>query len=117
MPSDDMVTPFDVEREMVELGAHIDAAPKVVKDYHTRLREARKTYKRAYNLAYAMADGPATSRRVEAERACEAEQDALDVAEIEFRYVSDLLDAYKTKLRALQSISSLMKAQMFTTNG
>lgn len=102
---------------MVELGVHIDAAPKVVKEYYTALKEARKNYKRAWNIAYAMADGPQQDRRVEAERACEELQDKLDTAEIEFRYVSDLLDAYKTKLRALQSISSLMKAQMFTTNG
>jgi hypothetical protein len=114
--NDDLVTPFEVEREMVELNRHIDAAPNVIRDHHNKVRDARKKYKRAYNIAFCCGDGTQLDRKAQAELSVQEEQDALDVAEVEYRYVSDLLDAYKTKLRALQSISSLMKAQMFQGN-
>ena len=117
MASDELVTPFDVEREMVALNNRLDEAPAVIREYHERLREARKQYKRKYNLAFAAAMGNQMDRRVAAEMAAEAEADAVDLAEIEYRYVCDTLDALKTKLRALQSVSSLIKAQMFNPQG
>lgn len=117
MSSDELITPFEVEREMVELNHRIESAPSVIKEWHERVRAAKQEYKKKYNLAYAQSMGNATERKVEAEMATEGLLAAWDDAEIEYRYVCDTLDALKTKLRALQSISSLMKAQMFTPQG
>lgn len=101
---------------MVQLNRQIDRGPAVIRESHNTLRAARATYKKAFNIAYSMAEGTQMDRKVHAELTTEDEAAALDVAEIEYRYLNDLLDAYKTKLRALQSISSLMKAQMFQGN-
>ena len=118
MQSDsELITPFDVEREMVELNNRIEKAPSIVKEWHEKVRSAKQTYRKKYNLAYSAAMGTAMERRIEAEMATEQELALVDFAEIEYKYVSDTLDALKTKLRALQSISSLMKAQMFSPQG
>ena len=111
------MTPFEVEREMVELNHRIESAPKVIKDWHEKVRAAKQAYKRQYNLAYSAAMGSQMERKISAEIATEDLLEAWELAEIEYKYVNDTLDALKTKLRALQSISSLMKAQMFTPSG
>lgn len=115
--SDDLITPMDVEREMIDLVQRIDKSPTVIRNHHNAVREARKAYRMAYNLAYRDAEGPVEERKVLAQIASQDEADALDLAEIQYRYVVDTLDSLKTKLRALQSVSSLMKAQMFNPQG
>lgn len=110
-------TPFDIEREMINLNRRIDSAPQVIKEHHNKLREARAQFKHFYALAYASAEGSVEDRKQSAILACEKQQLELDVAEVEYRYVVDTMEALKTKLRALQSVSSLMKAQMFTPGG
>ncbi|MCV7381577.1 hypothetical protein H7K38_23390 [Mycobacterium alsense] len=111
------MTPLDVEREMVELNHRLDEAPHVIKEYHERVRAARQAHKKAYALAYAKAPGTAAERKYEADLATESEQAALDFAEIEYKFVIDTFDSLRTKLRALQSVASLMKASMFSPQG
>lgn len=113
----EFVTPLDVEREMLDLNSRLDAAPGVIKDHHNKVRAARMAYKRAYALAYGKAKGNQLDRKLAADLETEAEQTALDVAEIQYRFVVDTHDSLRTKLRALQSISSLMKASMFSPQG
>src|SRR5215217_5530767 len=117
--SDDveLVTPFEVEREMVDLNRRVDAAPAIIKAHHEKVRAAKQAYKRSYALAYSRANGTQLDRKISADLATESEAEVLDSAEIEYRYVRDVLDGLKTKLRALQSVSSLMKAQMFSPGG
>lgn len=117
MQSDELITPFDVEQEMIDLNRRIDHAPSIIRDNHNMAREARLEFKRQWALAYRRADGTQADRKAYADLETIDAQVALDQAEVTYRYVSDLLDAYKTKLRALQSISSLMKAQMFAPEG
>lgn len=115
--TDDLVTPADVEREMIDLTRRIDKAPGVIREHHERVRAARKAHKRAYAIAYATAEGTQMDRKMHAEISTEKEADALDLAEIEYKHVIDTLDSLRAKLRALQSISSLMKASMFGSHG
>lgn len=117
MALDEFFTPQDVEREMIELNDRIEKAPAVIKEHHNKVREARQKYKSAYNKAYAAATGTQKDRQVMAEIMSTDESVDLDVAEIEYRYVVDLMDSLRTKLRALQSIGSLMKASMFGPQG
>lgn len=114
---DDLVTPADVEREMVDLTARIDRAPKQLKEYHERVRAARTAHKRAYALAYAKAEGTQMDRRMQADLDTQDTLSALDTAEIEYKFATDMFDGLRTKLRALQSVSSLMKASMFGHQG
>lgn len=109
----DLVTPFDVEREMVDLTERVDRAPAQLKEFHERVRRARQEYKKSYALAYARAQGTQVDRKMAAELETEDELRKLDDAEIEYKFASDVFDGLKTKLRALQSVSSLMKASMF----
>lgn len=115
--TDDLVTPADVEREMVDLTRRIDKAPGVIREYHERVREARKAYKHAYAVEFTRAEGTQLERKLKAELATEKLADALDLAEVEYKHVIDTLDSLRAKLRALQSISSLMKASMFGSHG
>lgn len=115
--SDDLTTPLEVEREMLEINRRIGNAPNVIKEHHNRVREAKATYKMAWALAYRNAEGTQLDRRAEADLATADELDALDQAEIEYKFVQDTFDSLKTKLRALQSVSSLMKASMFGPQG
>lgn len=115
--TEDFTTPHDVEREMVELNRHLGGAPAAIRDAHNAVRHARAEYKRAYAMAYKGADGAQAERKAEADLATRELADALDTAEIAYQFLRDSLDALKTKLRALQSISSLMKASMFSPQG
>jgi hypothetical protein len=117
MPLDDLVTPGDVEREMLELTARIDRAPATMKDYHEKVRVARQAHKRAYALAYAAATGTQMDRKMRADLDTEDTLKELDDAEIAYRFVTDTFDGLSKKLRALQSVSSLMKASMFGSQG
>lgn len=113
MRSGELVTPLDVEKEMVELNHRLDEAPAVIKEYHEKVRQARAEHKKAFALAYQSAKGTAMDRKLAAELATESQQAAMDFAEIEYKYVIDTFDSLRTKLRALQSVASLMKASMF----
>jgi hypothetical protein len=119
MKSDDLVTPADIEREMVDLTSRIDRAPATLKEYHEKVRAARQAHKRAYALAYAAAVGTQMDRKMQADLDTEDTLKELDNAEISYRFVTDTFDSLGKKLRALQSVSSLMKASMFgsTTGG
>lgn len=110
---DDLVTPGDVEREMIDLTARIDRAPAQLREFHERVRRARQDYKRAYALAYASAAGTQVDRKMQADLDTAEELRKMDDAEIEYKFASDVFDGLKTKLRALQSVSSLLKASMF----
>ncbi|BCO56124.1 hypothetical protein MINTM005_13680 [Mycobacterium intracellulare] len=111
------MTPLDVEREMVELNNRLDEAPLVIKEHHERVRAARAAHKKAFALAYQAAEGTAMDRKLAAELATEPELAAMDFAEIEYKFVMDTFDSLRTKLRALQSVASLMKASMFGPQG
>lgn len=110
---DELVTPGDVEREMIELSQRIDKAPGTIKEYHERVRAARQEYRKAYALAYSAATGTQVDRRMQADLATIDVAENLDQAEISYKFVMDTFDGLRTKLRALQSVSSLMKASMF----
>ena len=117
MSSPEFVTLHDVEVEMADLNRRIGEAPGVIREYHNKFKEARQAYKRAYALAYSAADGSQALRKIQADLETEEQLIAMDDAEIEFRFVQDTLDALKTKLRALQSIGSMMRAEMFSPQG
>jgi hypothetical protein len=114
---DDLLTPADVERAMIDLTHHIDKAPKALKGYHEAVRSARAEHRRAYAVAYSQAEGTQLDRKMAADLETQEELDAVDIAEVAYKYASDTFDAYRTKLRALQSVSSLMKASMFGQQG
>ena len=114
---DELITPADVEREMVDLVARLDKSPSVIRDHHEAVRAARFDYKKAYALAYAGATGTQMDKKMAAELATEDLLWELEEAEIAYKFVCDVADALRTKLRALQSVGSLMKAQMFGPQG
>lgn len=117
MKSDDLVTPGDIEREMIDLTDRIDRAPATLKEYHERVRAARQAHRTAYALAYSAAVGTQLDRKMQADLDTADTQRELDDAEIEYKYATDTFDGLRTKLRALQSVSSLMKASMFGNHG
>lgn len=117
MQSDELVTPGDIEREMIDLTDRIERAPAALKDYHEKVRQARHDHRTAYALAYSAAEGTQMDRKMQADLATAKTACALDQAEIEYKFATDTFDGLRTKLRALQSVSSLMKASMFGSHG
>lgn len=115
--SNEYHTPLDVERAMIELGREIDKAPATIRDHHNKVRSARADFKIAYALAYSRAAGTQSDKRYEADLKTQEHAEALAIAEVEYRFVIDTFESLKTKLRALQSVASLMKAQMFSPQG
>lgn len=114
---EDLVTPLDVERAMLELTARIDKAPGHLKNYHEAVRAARAEYRMAYALAYSNSVGTQVDRKMKADLDTQVHSAQVDTAEIAYKYATDTFDALRTKLRALQSVSSLMKASMFGSPG
>lgn len=114
---ENLVTPQDVERAMIEVTARIDRAPAHLKVYHEAVRAARAEYRREYAIAYSRATGTQLDRKIQAELECDVQSNSVDAAEIAYKYATDTFDALRTKLRALQSVSSLMKASMFGSHG
>jgi hypothetical protein len=114
---EDLVTPSDVEREMVDITSRIDKAPSQLREYHERVRAARVAHKRAYALAYQKATGTQVDRKMQADLDTQETLEELDRAEVEYKFATDIFDGLRTKLRALQSVSSLMKASMFGNHG
>lgn len=112
-----LITPADVEREMIDLVTRIDKSPAVIRDHHNVLRAVRQEYKKGYAIAYVMAGGTQMDKKMAAELAVEEIQAKVDEAEVAYKYVCDMADALRTKLRALQSVGSLMRASMFTPGG
>lgn len=114
---ENLITPQDVERAMIEVTSRIDRAPAHLKGFHEAVRAARSEYRRQYAIAYSNASGTQLDRKIKAELECEVQSSAVDAAEIAYKYATDTFDALRTKLRALQSVSSLMKASMFGSHG
>lgn len=115
--NDNLITPQDVERAMIEVTARIDRAPAHLKTFHEAVREARAQYRHEYAVAYSRAVGTQLDRKIQAELDTSAYAAQVDTAEIAYKFATDTFDALRTKLRALQSVSSLMKASMFGSHG
>ena len=114
---EDLVTPSDIEREMVDITSRIDNAPSQLRDYHEKVRAARVSHKMAYALAYQSATGTQVDKKMQADLETRDTLEVLDQAEVEYKFATDIFDGLRTKLRALQSVSSLMKASMFGNHG
>lgn len=117
MNLDELITPGDVERALLEITARIDRAPAELKLRHEELRKAKAAYRTAYALAYKRADGTIADRKADAELETADLAEALDDKEIAYRYARDLQDSLRTELRAIQSAGSMMRASMFGNHG
>lgn len=106
----DVLNPVDVEAAIRTCAQRIHEGVKVVTKAERAAREAGRVYDRAYAQAYLAAEGPAHEKKYRAELATAAERDALDVAEVAFKFAERTAKAVVEELRAWQSVGASVRA-------
>ena len=106
----EVLNPVAVEQAIRVCAERIHKGVKSVTDREKIAREAARTYDRAFAAAYLAAEGPAHEKKYRAELATTVERDALDVAEVAFRYAERTARAVEAELRAWQSVGASVRA-------
>lgn len=106
----DVLNPVDVENAIRACSARIHEGVKVVTKAEREMKAATRTYDRAYAKAYLDADGPAHEKKYRAELATVEEPDAMEVAEVAFRFAERTARAVTEELRAMQSVGASVRA-------
>lgn len=108
--SDEVLNPVDIERAIRECARRIHDGVKVVTNAEAKARAADRAHEVAVAHAYMGHDGPAHERKYAAVLATQEEREALDMAEIEFKYADRTARAVEAELRALQSVGASVRA-------
>lgn len=117
MSTAEVLNPVDVETAIRACAARIHEGVKVVTEREKISREALRAYDRAFAAAYLAAEGPAHEKKYRAELATATERDALDVAEVAFRYAERTARAVEAELRALQSVGASIRTMYGAPQG
>jgi len=108
--NDDVLNPVDIERAIRECARRIHEGVKVVTNAEAKAREADRRHEVAVAQAYMRYEGPAHEKKYAAVLATQEEREALDLAEIEFKYADRTARAIEAELRALQSVGASVRA-------
>lgn len=113
----DVLNPVDIEQAIRACAARIHEGVKVVTERDKIARAAKRDYERAFAQAYLADEGPVHERKYRAELAVKAERDALDVAEVAFKYAVRTGEAIEAELRALQSVGASIRTMYGAPQG
>jgi hypothetical protein len=108
--SDEVLNPVDIERAIRKVAERIHEGVKVVTNAEAKAREADRLHEVAVAQAYLSHEGPAHEKKYAAVLATQAEREALDLAEVEFKYADRTARALVEELRALQSVGASVRA-------
>lgn len=106
----EVINPVDIEQAIRTCAERIHEGVTVVTKAERKAREANRVYDRALATAYLNAEGPAHERKYHAELATTVERDALDVAEIAYKFAERTAKAVEAELRAWQSVGASVRA-------
>lgn len=110
MTSTDVLNPVDIEAAIRACSERIHKGVIAVTKAEKEARKASRAYDRAYAHAYLAAEGPAHEKKYRAELATATERDALDVAEVAFKFAERTAKAVEAELRAWQSVGASVRA-------
>jgi hypothetical protein len=106
----DVLNPVDIEQRIRQLADGISRGVKVCSDAYERFLLADRTYDRAYARAFLKASGSVDARKYQSELDTVEERDALDVADVAYRYADRNAKALESELRAYQSVGASVRA-------
>lgn len=112
-----VLNPVDIEQAIRTCAERIHAGVVEVTKRERVAREASRAYDRAYAHAYLAAEGPAHEKKYRAELATARERDALDVAEVAYKFAERTAKAVEAELRALQSVGASVRAMYGVETG
>jgi hypothetical protein len=106
----DVLNPVEVEQA---IRSAVNEVSQGVVEYTrvlTAFRAAERRFDQAWASSYMRATGPVEERKQTSVLNCAEEQEALDVAEIAFKYVDKRLRAAEATLSAYQTLSKSVMA-------
>ena len=113
MPESDtssVLNPVDIEKRIRELAYGIARGVQICSDAYAAFLKADREYDRAYAKAFLRATGSVDTRKQQTELDTVAERDALDVADVAYRYADRNAKALESELRAYQSVGASVRA-------
>lgn len=108
-----MITPGDIERELVRIKGLIHESPRVIQQYEEGAREAKRVYDRACAVAFLGATEK-TERAKQAQVTLETEEVRKDYeqADVLYEFAKRTARALERELDATQSISVSVRQSM-----
>lgn len=109
-PSNRVLNPVEVEQAIRQAVQTVSEGVEVVTVRLQEYREAERKFDVAYASAYMRATGPVAERKYQADLATQAEREAMDVAEVAFKYADRRCRAAENTLSAYQTLSKSVTA-------
>jgi hypothetical protein len=106
----EVLNPVEVENAIRTAVAEVSQGVVEYTRVLTALRQAERTFDLAWARSYMGATGPVEERKQRSVLATETEREALDVAEVAFKYVDKRLRAAEATLSAYQTLSKSVMA-------
>lgn len=104
-----MLNPAQIEENIRTCAERIHSGVIETTKRERLAREARRAYDHALAQAYLACEGPAHTRKYQAEVDTAAERESAEQAEIEFRYAERTAKAVEAELRAWQSVGASVR--------
>lgn len=112
----DVLNPVQIEQSIRDVANRMAKGVKVCSDTYGAFLDADHAYDLAYARAYMAHQGAAHEKKYAAVLATEAERDARDAADVEYRYADRTARALEAELRAWQSIGASVRS-MYSVAG
>ena len=100
----DVLNPVTVEAEIVAAANEVSEGVNVVSRYLEAFRTADRNFDAAWAMAYMQAKGPVEERKQTAVLATLEQRQALDAAEVAYKYAERRCKAAESRLSAYQSV-------------
>jgi hypothetical protein len=104
----EVLNPVEVEQAIREAANTVAVGVDVVSQRLSAYRDAQRIYDVAEASAYMRATGPVQERKFLAVLACQGEKEALDIAEVAFKYAERKAKAAELTLSAYQTVGKLV---------
>ncbi len=105
-----VINPVEVEQAIRQAVDTIAQGVEIVTVRLAAYREAERVYDVAYASAYMRSTGPVQERKMHADLAVQAEREALDVAEVAYKYADRKCRTAENTLSAYQTLSKSVTA-------
>lgn len=105
-----VLNPVQVEAAIVAAAAEVSEGVAIVSQRLEAYRTAERNFDAAWAACYMQAHGPVEERKQSCVLATIAQREALDVAEVSYKYADRRCKAAESRLSAYQSINKSVRA-------
>lgn len=106
----DVLNPVDIENRIRELANSISKGVSICSETYATFLDADHQYDLAWARAYLKTTGTVEARKAQVTLAVEDERDALNMADVAYRYADRNAKALESELRAYQSVGASVRA-------